>query len=86
MAKQSKRDHKPKRDDEELVDNWAKDIPLSPSWWAPVFSTLLILGLVWLVIFYFSGTSYPIPGIGYWNLAIGIGLMLGGFMMTLRWR
>ncbi len=89
MAKQQKRNQRSKRksdDDEPLQDNWAKGVPLSPSWWAPTFITLLILGLVWLVIYYFAGWNYPIPGIGYGNLLIGLGLMMAGFLMTLRWR
>lgn len=88
MAKQQKkREHKQHRDDDEInVDNWAKDIPLSPPWWAPTFVTLLIAGLIWLVVYYFSGAKFPIPGFGYGNLAVGIGLMLAGFIMTLRWR
>lgn len=89
MAKQQqqkKRNKKSLADDEPLQDNWAKDIPLSPPWWAPTFVTLLILGLIWLVIYYFAGSNYPIPGLGYGNLLIGLGLMMAGFLMTLRWR
>lgn len=73
-------------DAEEAPDSWTKGIPLSPEWWAPTFITLLIVGLVWLVIYYFSGARYPIPGIWHWNLGIGITLMMAGFIMTLRWR
>lgn len=66
--------------------SWVDGIPLSPKWWSPVFVTLLVLGLLWLVVYYFSSGGYPIPGIGAWNLGIGIILMLIGFLMTLRWR
>ncbi len=97
MAPNAKRDDptrkmntagRPKKKDDEpdVPDSWTKGIPLSPSWWAPVFSALLILGLVWLVIYYFSSAMYPIPGIGHWNLVIGITIMMAGFIMTLRWR
>lgn len=58
----------------------------NPPWFVPVFVTLLILGLLWVVATYIFSTQYPIPGIGYWNLAIGFALMLTGFMMTMRWR
>lgn len=73
-------------DAEEAPDSWTKGIPLSPPWWAPTFITLLIVGLVWLVIYYFSGATFPIPGIGHWNLVIGISVMMAGFIMTLKWR
>jgi hypothetical protein len=58
----------------------------SPRWWAPLMLTLMVLGLVWIVVFYISQTSYPIPDIGNWNLAIGFALLLVGFGMTTRWR
>jgi hypothetical protein len=47
---------------------------------------LMLVGLFWVVTFYVTGTDYPIPNIGYWNLGIGFGLMITGFMMTTRWR
>lgn len=68
------------------ISSWTDGIPLSPSWWAPTFVTFLLLGLVWLVIYYMSGGLYPIPKVGNWNLAVGLGLMMVGFIMTLRWR
>jgi hypothetical protein len=30
--------------------------------------------------------QYPIQAIGVWNLAIGFALLMGGFIMTMRWR
>lgn len=87
MARQDERDKKAmNRNEEDIPDSWTKGIPLSPSWWAPTFITLLIVGLVWLVVYYFGGARYPIPGISHWNLVIGIGFMMAGFIMTLRWR
>ena len=40
---------------------------------------LMVVGLLWVVVYYISQTSYPIPGIGNWNLLIGFGLLLIGF-------
>ena len=60
-------------------------IETSPDWWAPVMVGLMILGLIWVVITYLLGGAWPLP-IGNWNLAIGIALMMGGFLMTIRWR
>jgi hypothetical protein len=48
--------------------------------------TLMLLGLVWVVVFYLSQGSWPISSLGNWNLAVGFGLMLVGFGMTARWR
>ena len=58
----------------------------NPRWWAPVMVTLMVLGLLWIVTFYISQQAYPVPGISYWNLAIGFGILLLGFGMTTRWR
>lgn len=59
---------------------------LNPTWWVPVMVGLMVLGLIWLVVFYLSGAKFPIPGISYWNLAIGFALMMAGFAMTTRWK
>jgi len=72
--------------DDTDIKSWTDGIPLSPSWWAPAFITLMVLGLLWLMVYYISGGSYPIPGIDWWNIVIGIGIMMVGFLMTLRWR
>jgi Cell division protein CrgA len=58
----------------------------NPRWYAPLMLTLMVLGLVWVVVFYISQTAYPIPKIGNLNLVIGFGILLAGFGMTTRWR
>ena len=58
----------------------------NPRWWAPVMLGLMVLGLVWVVVYYISQTAYPIPHVEHWNLVIGFGLLLAGFAMTTRWR
>lgn len=58
----------------------------SPRWFAPVMVGLMVLGLVWIVVFYLTQQAYPIPGIGLWNLGIGFLIAMVGFMMTTRWR
>jgi hypothetical protein len=55
-------------------------------WFAPLMVGLLLLGLTWIVVFYITNQSYPVPGIGTWNLAIGFVILMSGFMMTTRWR
>ncbi len=48
---------------------------------------LLILGLVWIMVFYLApGGQWPIPGIGGWNIIAGFGLAMVGFIMMTRWR
>ena len=58
----------------------------NPRWWAPVMVTLMVIGLIWIVVFYITQQAYPIPGIGLWNLGIGFAIAMAGFLMTTRWR
>jgi Cell division protein CrgA len=65
----------------------SKTTMANPAWFVPVMLGLMVVGLLWVVAFYVSDQGgYPIPKIGYWNLAIGFGLMISGFLMTTRWR
>ncbi|PJI91057.1 cell division protein CrgA [Luteimicrobium subarcticum] len=60
----------------------------NPQWFAPVVFGLMIMGLVWVVLFYLTSgkADLPIPAIGRWNLAVGFALMLTGFGMLTRWK
>ncbi|ENO18396.1 hypothetical protein HMPREF9004_0965 [Schaalia cardiffensis F0333] len=84
-SKKRKKDGREVSDDTE-IHSWTEGIPLSPRWWAPAFVTLLLLGLVWLMVYYISSGTYPIPNISWWNMVIGLGIMMVGFLMTLKWR
>jgi hypothetical protein len=55
-------------------------------WVAPVMVTLLVVGLLWIVVFYLAGSSIPgMDSLGYWNLAIGMGLILLGLITAMKW-
>ncbi len=58
----------------------------NPPWFVPVMVTLMVVGLLWVVVFYVTSQQYPVPQLGRWNLLVGFGLMLTGFGMTTRWR
>lgn len=79
MARQS-------NDDDAIVDSSSADSAPNPVWFKPVMIGLMLLGLVWVLVFYISGMQFPIPGIGAWNLVIGFGIAFVGFLMTTRWR
>ena len=55
-------------------------------WFLPVMVTLMLLGLAWIITYYISDGKFPIPNISNWNIGIGFGIALAGFMMTTRWR
>jgi hypothetical protein len=58
----------------------------SPSWWAPVMVALMVIGLAYIVVFYLSTGKYPVEALGPWNVVIGFGVIMVGFMMSTRWR
>lgn len=64
----------------------SQQVKPNPEWWAPVFVTLLLLGLAWIVIFYVTQGAWPIGKFGYGNLVAGFVLLLVGFGMAMRWR
>lgn len=62
-----------------------EDAP-NPVWFKPIMFGLMLLGLVWILVYYISQTQYPIPGLGDANILVGFGIMFVGFLMTTRWR
>lgn len=72
-------------DNNKRVQKSIKGAKTNAHWFVPVFVALLVIGLLWVVVNYLTGGSYPIPAIGNWNLLIGFGLMLIGFIMTMWW-
>jgi hypothetical protein len=71
--------------DEPIVEGEREDAP-NPVWFKPLMVGFMLVGLLWIIVFYLSLQAYPIPGIGGWNLAIGFGIAFIGFLMTTRWR
>lgn len=62
--------------------------PASPVYKAIMFG-LMIVGLLWIVTFYVAhmvGVGLPIPNIGNWNILIGFGFAMAGFIMMFGWR
>lgn len=58
----------------------------NPVWFKPVMFGFMLTGLIWIIVFYVSGTSLPVPELGTWNILVGFGIMFIGFLMTTRWR
>lgn len=58
----------------------------SPGWYAPVMVALLVLGLLYVVVFYVTDGKYPIDPLGPWNVVVGFAVMMVGFVMATRWR
>ena len=59
----------------------------SPRWFAWVMIGLMLIGLLWIVVYYVAGDRIPIMvSLGAWNFAIGFGAMVAGLIMSMRWR
>lgn len=56
--------------------------------WVPVTgSALLIIGVLWIVVFYIAGGDIPgMNSLGNWNLFVGMGLIVAGFLVFTRWK
>jgi hypothetical protein len=55
-------------------------------WFKPVMFGFMLIGLIWIIVFYISQGSLPIASLGTLNILIGFGIMFIGFLMTTRWR
>ena len=60
----------------------------NPVWFKPVMFGFMLLGLLWIVLYYVTSTNLqlPIPVLGQANIFVGFGLVLVGFLMTPWWK
>ena len=58
---------------------------VSPPWLAPTMVGSLIVGLVWIVVFYVSQQKLPIGALGAWNLVVGFVFLSTGLVLATRW-
>jgi hypothetical protein len=59
----------------------------SPRWYSAVMVTLMLLGLLWIVVYYVAGDRIPfMVSLNVWNFAVGFGAMVAGLVMSMRWR
>ena len=57
-----------------------------PLWYRVVMFSLVALGILWIIAYYIFEGRLPVPGIGMWNVTIGVGAMMVGMVMMTRWR
>lgn len=62
-----------------------QNIDATPRWLLPVMLGLMILGVLWITVFYLTDGAWPAP-LGYWNIAVGAGLIMTGFALSTKWR
>jgi hypothetical protein len=67
-------------------DNGSGELGPNAVWFKPIMFSFMLIGLVWIIVFYVSGTSLPVPQLGSWNILVGFGIAFIGFLMATRWR
>jgi hypothetical protein len=59
----------------------------SPRWYPVLMVALMLIGLLWIVVYYVAGDQIPfMVSLEAWNFAIGFGAMVAGLIMSMRWR
>jgi hypothetical protein len=68
----------------------SQKVQVSPRWVAPAMVTSLLVGLAWIATFYVTAASNKnvpvLSPLGNWNLLIGFGLIIGGVVLSTKWR
>jgi hypothetical protein len=60
---------------------------VSPRWLVPTMLASLLLGLVWISLYYVTGGSNPLQTwAGAWNLVIGFVFIIVGVALATKWR
>ncbi|MBB2959431.1 septation inhibitor protein [Pseudoclavibacter sp. AY1F1] len=58
----------------------------NPVWFKPLMFGFLIVGFLWIILFYLTSGALPIAELGSWNILVGFGIAFIGFIMTTNWR
>ncbi len=63
----------------------------NPTWYKVTMFGLMIVGLLWILVFYISSAQYPLGiaafvDLSNWNILIGFGIAMIGFVMTTKWK
>jgi Cell division protein CrgA len=59
----------------------------SPPWVAPAMVACLVVGLVWIALYYITnGDLAGMSVLGFWNLVIGFVLIIIGVVLSTQWR
>lgn len=63
----------------------------NPTWYKVTMFGFMIFGLLWILTFYISSARYPLGSatpldLSNWNILIGFGIAMVGFVMTTKWK
>jgi len=64
-----------------------RNVAVSKPWVAPAMVACFLVGLAWIVVFYIAGDQVPLLStLGNWNILVGMGLFIVGFIFSTQWR
>ena len=64
----------------------SKKRTVSPAWLVPTMVASLILGLVWIALYYITQSDMPgLSSLGGWNLVCGFALIVAGVVLATKW-
>ena len=59
----------------------------SARWVVPAMLTCLLLGLIWIALYYITSGTTPLQSaLGAWNLVVGFALIIVGVGLSTKWR
>lgn len=62
-------------------------MPGQRAWVPPLFITVGLVGVAWLVVYYIAGSKVPVMNAwGNWNILIAMGLIAAAFSLATLWK
>ncbi len=62
-------------------------MPGQRAWVPPLFITVGLVGVAWLVVYYIAGSKVPVMNSwGNWNILIAMGLIAAAFSLATLWK
>ncbi len=58
----------------------------SPAWFGALVVGTMLIGVIWLVVYYLSGAEYPVRKLEAWNVVVGFLWIATGFGLATQWR
>jgi hypothetical protein len=90
-TKRSKKLSKREPKIEKVAKSRNSEDALNPVWFKPVMFGFMIVGLFWIITYYVTSAQFPLGAatplnLSNWNILIGFGIAMVGFMMSTRWK
>jgi hypothetical protein len=62
-------------------------MPGQRAWVPPLFITVGLVGVAWLVVYYIAGSKVPyMQNLGNWNILIAMGMIAAAFSLATLWK